>query len=537
MPALPASRHLEPPSDSQSATDSPRQAGSDDSPFAKTCRDLLRLHECEVLAWRKRCEELEKLLMSKAHEESSMEQLALEEGDAVLKQESPGETRYAQMPVSDEYMLDDNLEETASFHSDLPPRKTLDSKASIRLSHVASNSTMVPARGSRLLQFVSSQFFEWMSCAMVVCNALVLAFESQYHGHSVGHALHYVKHATTAEEQYPHGQVTLDILSWFFGCFFALELSLRICASLRMCVNDAWAWFDAFIVIVWLISKIDLFLQVDSTVLRLARLLRLLRLLKLARAMKHFDSLYIIITATKDCVFVLFWVFITFGLVQLLLSLVLTQYLQTFYFSMIDASPEQVLVFTYYGTFLRSYFSLWEITLGNWPPAIRILAENVSEHFFTLGFIHKLVFGFAIVAIINGVFIQETFKVTARDDVIMLREKQAALKSHIQKMRRLMNHADTNNDGTISLEEWQTILQDEGVKMWLSSMDLSIYDARQVFRLCDVSCDGYLSFDELVHGVLRYKGTAKSVDLHTLRLELLQLRPEVDANVQPWPKK
>eukprot|EP00928_Gymnodinium_smaydae_P073558 TRINITY_DN56744_c0_g1_i2.p1 TRINITY_DN56744_c0_g1~~TRINITY_DN56744_c0_g1_i2.p1 ORF type:complete len:279 (-),score=33.77 TRINITY_DN56744_c0_g1_i2:69-905(-) len=260
------------------------------------------------------------------------------------------------------------------------------------------------------------------------------------------------------------------------------------------------------------------------------------------QTLQHFDSLFTIVTAIKACVGILFWTFVTFGLVQLLFSLVLTQYLHTFYFDATDNSSDQVLVFAYYGTFLRSYFSLWEITLGNWPPACRVLAEHVSEHFFTLGLIHRIVFGFALVAIINGVFIQETFKVTARDDVIMLRQKQAAMKHHAEKMRRLMNHTDTDNDGRVSLEEWDKVVKDAGVKSWLASMDLDVYDAKLIFRLCDYSGDGYLSFEELASGIWRFKGPAKNVDLHGLlrraarsrRSSRISRASVIDAELDAW---
>eukprot|EP00928_Gymnodinium_smaydae_P096273 TRINITY_DN8467_c1_g1_i1.p1 TRINITY_DN8467_c1_g1~~TRINITY_DN8467_c1_g1_i1.p1 ORF type:complete len:559 (+),score=58.06 TRINITY_DN8467_c1_g1_i1:53-1729(+) len=548
MPDLPVARPHRSPPHVQLPPTSPVEGSNDDTPFACACRELLRLHEDEVRVLHERVKELQRLKLQTAIEGvPAAEQLAIE---AVPRQASPGQSTITHLstPSSKKSERDaiagarppsvrsswsaDRQQaavEVSKSISDELEQSTHTSRISsqpnergTRLTHVAVSSTDRLTNAGMLQMFVSGHFFEVVSCSMVVCNALVLGFEAQYHGQSIGHTLEYRDHVLTAEDQYPHGEVVLDILSWVFGTFFALEVVLRMCASLRMSLRDAWWWFDAFVVTVWLISTMDYVLPVDSTVLRLARILRLLRLLKLARALQHFDSLYIIVTASKSCLSVLFWTFVTFGLVQLLLSLSLVQYLHLFYFPSPDNSPERVLVFTYYGTFVRSYFSLWEITLGNWPPAIRILAEHVSEYFFMFGLMHKLVFGFAIVGIINGVFIQETFKVTAKDDVIMLRQKKEALKDHVNKMRRLMNHADIDGDGNLSSDEWDIVMQDSGVKMWLSSMDLSVYDARLIFRLCDVSSDGYLSFDELVNGIARFKGPAKSIDLHAFVLQQAQ---------------
>eukprot|EP00928_Gymnodinium_smaydae_P069248 TRINITY_DN5266_c0_g2_i1.p1 TRINITY_DN5266_c0_g2~~TRINITY_DN5266_c0_g2_i1.p1 ORF type:complete len:543 (+),score=68.80 TRINITY_DN5266_c0_g2_i1:50-1678(+) len=508
---------------------SPRQDIWGESAFAAACRELLRLHEDEVRALSLRYEKLQESKGWTTNEET-LNGIVATCTDRVPESERPpvvevDEAIFTQaLPLEPTEAANSACEEASTRHISA-------SKVAKGLSHIATLNKSTREKGGMLQTFVSGNCFELISCSMVICNALILAFEAQYHGHTIGHMLQNTHHVTTAEQQYPHGQVVLDVCSWIFGILFAIEVLLRICASVRMCLRDAWAWFDAFIVVVWAISKLDYVLPVDSTVLRLARLLRLLRLVKVARALQHFDSLFIIYTATKACVAVLFWTFVTFGLMQLLLSLVLTQYLHMFYFAPGNTS-DQTLVFTYYGTFLRSYFTLWEITLGNWPPACRILAENVSEYFFTWGLIHKLIFGFAFVAIINGVFIQETFKVTARDDVLMVRQKQARLKHHIMKMRRLLAHADTDGDGQISLQEWEKLMDDPGVKLWLASMDLEVYDARLIFQLCDTSSDGYITFDELVAGIGRYKGPAKNIDLHAFVRQQLRFNESLVSSAE-----
>merc|ERR1719453_1631728 len=94
-------------------------------------------------------------------------------------------------------------------------------------------------------------------------------------------------------------------------------------------------------------------------------------------------------------------------------------------------------VYTYFGNFSRAFFSMFEITLANWPPTSRLLAENVSAWFFLMGVLHKLFFGFAVVGVINGVFMQETFKAASMDDSLMVRQKERAAKLHKQKMMML----------------------------------------------------------------------------------------------------
>merc|ERR1719198_2319740 len=107
---------------------------------------------------------------------------------------------------------------------------------------------------------------------------------------------------------------------------------------------------------------------------------------------------------------------------------------------------ERQQVYEYFGTFSRSMLSMFEITLANWPPVARLLSENVSEFFMPICVVHKLLIGFAVVGVINGVFMQETFKVAATNDRIMIRQKEKAAKMHTAKMRRLFEQADDSGD-------------------------------------------------------------------------------------------
>merc|ERR1712217_156776 len=71
-------------------------------------------------------------------------------------------------------------------------------------------------------------------------------------------------------------------------------------------------------------------------------------------------------------------------------------------------------------------------------------------------------------------------------------------------------------DGQLSLQEFETIVRDPQVKHWLSSMDLDTSDARNLFAMIDVDKSNHLSFHELVTGVSRLKGAARSIDLLSL---------------------
>merc|ERR1719282_1832876 len=111
------------------------------------------------------------------------------------------------------------------------------------------------------------------------------------------------------------------------------------------------------------------------------------------------------------------------------------QLLVEFYFNN-DTLPinERKEIYRYFGSFTTSLFSMFELTLANWPPISRMLYENVSQWFILITILHKLTIGFAVVGVINAVFIQETFNAAQEDDEIMLRRAQNASRTHARKM-------------------------------------------------------------------------------------------------------
>merc|ERR1712079_631289 len=131
-------------------------------------------------------------------------------------------------------------------------------------------------------------------------------------------------------------------------------------------------------------------------------------------------------------------------------------------------------------------------TLANWPPISRTLYENVSEWFIMIAIFHKLTIGFAVIGIINGVFMQETFKVAQENDELMLRRGRMAMKLHAKKMQRLVVTANKSGQGTLSLDEFREIFKNPVLSEWLASMEFIPKDVDQLFRMMDDG-DGELS--------------------------------------------
>jgi hypothetical protein len=241
--------------------------------------------------------------------------------------------------------------------------------------------------------------------------------------------------------------------------------------------------------------------------------MRLLRVLRLVRKLRGFESLYLMMTAMRGSFSMLAWTLVILVLVQVFFALALNQLIELLYLS--DDRHDvahRAEVYKYFGTFSRALLSCFEMTLGNWIPIARLLVENVSEALTIFSLLHKVVVGYGMIGIINGVFIQETFKVAATDDLLMMQRKSQASRMHKAKMKSLFQVASKGDK--ISLKRFRKVVKDEEVSQWLSAMEFDVRDnVDQVFDLLNTNNDAQVSLEELSFGVSRLKGSARSLDL------------------------
>jgi hypothetical protein len=187
--------------------------------------------------------------------------------------------------------------------------------------------------------------------------------------------------------------------------------------------------------------------------------------------------------------------------------------------------------FKYFGTFWRAVFSMFELTLANWIPIARFLMEDVSEGFIIFAIMYKLSFGFSVLAVINGCFIKETFKVAAADDLLMVLEREKEQHVHRTKMIKLLEAGDTSGNGFLERDEFQEICHDKEVKAWLGAQGLDASNSDKLFTLMDKAGKEHLLAEDLVSGVAKLKGPAKALDLAFGRWEANQKEQEILSQV------
>eukprot|EP00931_Biecheleriopsis_adriatica_P063726 TRINITY_DN38652_c0_g1_i1.p1 TRINITY_DN38652_c0_g1~~TRINITY_DN38652_c0_g1_i1.p1 ORF type:complete len:558 (-),score=111.08 TRINITY_DN38652_c0_g1_i1:68-1690(-) len=491
-----------------------------DSGFTQLYHHLLALHNDEVASLRKEIE----TLASRAISESQLSQKDAEHCE--VKSEPRNENGQGGTPVvlaDSRTMSTINLDLAAGDEDegvidvnelvDVDEASEKAEASQKRFHHISLSLPKVPTSRRTLGVFIYSPFFEIVMSVLIFVNGIVFALEAQYAGMEFGVEIAY--YDKSFYPNWPGCPEAFVVIEWTLGLLFTIEVCLRLFASGPKFVKDCWNIMDAFIVAIWILGKAWEGVPINTQVLRMSRVVRLLRLLRLVRKIHQFDALYLITTAIRGVGEILGWTTAVLLLCQMLFALLMNQFLSSFYFNAdapdMDSQRE---VYEYFGTFSRSVLTLFEMTLANWPPVCRLLTENVSEWLMLFSLAHKLTMGLAVVGVMNGVLLQETFKVAQSDDVIMLRAKQKQMKVHSQKMNKLIGHADSSNDGTLDWDEFKAVIEDHDLKAWLSAQDFDVHDAKEVFELLDVHGTGALTTEQVVRGVAQYKGAARSLDLN-----------------------
>lgn len=371
-------------------------------------------------------------------------------------------------------------------------------------------------RPHNLSDFVTHPVFETVMIALILFSAVETALEAQYYGIDTGHILAHPSYSRSAADRWPWAENLFAYFAAFFGFAFTLELLLKMVGLRLSFFCSFFNVYDFIVVGAWLLDYtklVDMF--VSPVALRLVRLARVMRLLRIMRFVGGLDSLHLILASIAGSVSILLWSMAILVVVMVVVSLFLGFAVQGYLLDEQYDRASQLEVYTYFGTFSRSMLSMFEMTIGNWVPVTRVMMENVSEWYASLFIMYQCVVGFAVVKVITGVFLHETFKVAASDDELMIIQKQRLKNKHSQKMRLLLEEADMGGDGKVGWLEFKNIMEEPRVKTWLSAMELDVRDIQSFFDMLDDG-DHEIDLNELISGVSRLKGNARSLDMVTL---------------------
>eukprot|EP00929_Paragymnodinium_shiwhaense_P032390 TRINITY_DN17951_c0_g2_i4.p1 TRINITY_DN17951_c0_g2~~TRINITY_DN17951_c0_g2_i4.p1 ORF type:complete len:554 (-),score=85.12 TRINITY_DN17951_c0_g2_i4:358-2019(-) len=407
------------------------------------------------------------------------------------------------------------------------PKRVMRSDKTSKLLSMQKSFAFERSAFSGVTPFVKSSWFEVFFAACIMLNTLTMAIDMQYRGVDYAYELGY-QESMSAARQFPWARGFLDGLDVLFGILFTLEVVVKAVVMRIDFVKSPWNWMDAFVIVAWIVESSGALQLPNPMLLRVLRLVRVARMVKAIRTVQALDSLHLLLRSIAASMSVLLWALVVLLLIQTIVAMFLNMTLTPYIEDTDKDKAVRLQLFQRFGTFTRTMITMFEMTfgLGNFNTC-RLLMENVSEWYGFVDVGYKATVGFAIVKVISAVFMHETFK-CAEADVelrIIKKERTASLFKH--DMEILFDAADGDNDGKLTSEEFADVLMDPIANKLLASMQLETADPGLLFRMIARSEKPYISCGELVDGVKRLRGSARSIDLVLLMHHVKELEFDI----------
>jgi len=386
------------------------------------------------------------------------------------------------------------------------------------------------SRYERLQAFLQSNTFEMTITVFLLFNVLWMAFELQMHGSMNGYRIGFYKEPMVDDDSWPTLENVLALGDLVFSALFAIDVTVRVLVLglkfFKVCMN----YVDLGVTVASLF-EIFIFAATPSGFINPV-LFRLLRIGKLARALRMVTmsnvlaSLQLLLKCLAASMDMLFWTFCLLTFLQCVAGMIVSTLARDFITDETQDLELRLEVFQYYGTFTRTFLSMFEILFANWAPPCRAVVEAISEWFSVFFLLYRCVLGFAVLNVVNAVFVQQTMKTASSDEDLAFKQKEKDGAVYTRKVKKLFMTMDASGDGSINLEEFAKLVKSPKLKFWMSQLELEYHDLLSLFEFLD-NGDGEITLKEFMEGATRLRGGAKALDIWRLETKVEVLFDEI----------
>lgn len=368
---------------------------------------------------------------------------------------------------------------------------------------------------------VHNQFFDALCATMIVVSAALLGLQVSYVGETRANP-----------ENLP---ATYDIINRWFTGYFLVELLLRIVAEGHGFLRGRERFWNVFDVVVVSSDVVDTIVgfateaggQSQTKVLRVLRVARITRAIRVVRMVRFFRELRMMVFSVLMSGGSLVWSMLLFFVILYMFGMYFCQ-MVLYHLSDNNFQPAGRLSQTDvdhlledWGSLPHGWYTLFRCMTGgiSWgdvaKPLINIhwvhLLALVLFMFFTI---------FVVTNIITGIFVDTAIQSAQSDRDQVIQDQMHAKNSAVKMMQEVFLDVDEDGSGMISFQEFDKLLKEkEEVRVYLSSLGLDVDEALGLFKLLDTDGSETVGIEEFVHGCMRLKGGAKSIDLATLMYE------------------
>jgi len=377
-----------------------------------------------------------------------------------------------------------------------------------------------PERKGRLARFINSSHFKFLCVACIGCNALFIMYTTDYEMRNLGE------------------KPTDLILNVEFGfmLFYLVELLLKLAVHrLYFFGNAEMAWniFDTFLVLFSIMELSMAYIGEHSagglnlSFMRAMRLFKVAKVLRVFRTFRFFTELRLMLDCVLGSFISLFWcmlllLFVLYGFALLLVQ-GLTQTLLRQDFGSTDDYDGDLSadIADYFGSVAAAMATLLQSTTNgiDWRIVYNALVQ-CGTLVTTVYLFYILFFAIAAWNIITSTFIDRALKLAQPDLETLIREQHAKDVIDGEQMVSLFKGACLSDEDNITQDEFKKMTEDAKFRSYLHVRGIDINNAELFFDMLQVVGGGeVVNIQVLVSALLRMKGFATSIDLHSLSFE------------------
>jgi len=329
-----------------------------------------------------------------------------------------------------------------------------------------------------------------------------------------------------AREGLPESQWVFQV-DVFFAVAFVLEFMWRVAVLRRRLWGKGERVWTLFEVALILTSVFELVVPVyDVSLLRAVRVLKVARHLRGARRVKHWHELRLILASMLSSVRTLAWAGIFLSSVLYSVAVFIMMDVEAH----VRTSPNvDELLLDLYGTVQASMLSLFmAITGGNdWEYLMRPL-QTMNHYFYMLFFVlFVFITIFGIMNVLTAIYCNAASCVQAVDRELVILEQTEESSVVEGELRALFQVCSTN--GNLDLKTLRSQLANPLIVDLLRFMEVEINNVAGLFKMLDVRGDGCVGVEEFVVGMMRLRGTARSMDMTLMMQQQVELCTQVSA--------
>eukprot|EP00913_Durusdinium_trenchii_P027163 g25486.t1 len=337
---------------------------------------------------------------------------------------------------------------------------------------------------------------------MVFVNVLWMALKLQIDGSITGNEMGIYADPPMSKQSQDEWQVVTMWGDALFAGLFTLDVGIRI-VILRFHFWRFWLnYVDVAVTIVSIMEVLSYYaipIKINAALFRLLRIGKLARAVRMLPVTNALGSLQLLVKGLVASRGMLFWSFCLLTFLQCVAGMIISTLCRDYLLERVSEAANSVEVrdvFTRYGTFSRTMLTMFEILFANWGPPARILVDNVSEWYSIFFLLYRCVLGFAVINVVNAIFVQQTLKTASSDEELSFRQTPGSL-----------------------FHAFSKLVKSPKLKFWMSQLELEYHDLLSLFEFLD-NGDGQITLTEL-------RGGAKALDIWRIETKLEVLFEEV----------